>query len=147
MNVQLCYNASENNVINKVISVIDTVECVLKNAMSVTNPVLILEYKAEMTNINYMFIPETGRYYFITDIIPLTGGRYEIHSKVDVLESFRTSILNLQCIIDKQESKSRSNLYLNDGSYVVQNNESISVINFENGFNEEGTYILICAGG
>lgn len=145
MTVQLCYNASENNVINKVISVIDTANCILKNAMSITTPTLILEYDIDMTNINYIFIPETGRYYFITDIIPMTGHRFEVHCKVDVLESFKNSILTLNCIVDKQQNI--GNKYFDDGSWKVTSKEFLQTYTFPNGFNENGEFILITCGG
>lgn len=148
MNIKLCSSASELVAINKVISIIDDVSATIKGALSVENPVLILQYKSDIqSNVNYVYIPEYNRYYFVTDIINLTGGRYEIHCKVDVLMSFKDSILNLSCIVDKQSSKDNANMYLDDGSFVVQSKEFVDTINFPNGFNDNGDFILITAGG
>lgn len=148
MNIKLCSNSDENVVINKYIRVLDTVEAVVKGALSVESPVLILEYKGDIKpKINYVVIDELKRSYFITDMINLTGSRYEIHCKVDVLESFKNSILGLSCVIDKQNSLSNSNMYYDDGSFILLNKENNSVINFPNGFNEQGEFILITAGG
>lgn len=148
MNIKLCSSTSEIVAINKNISIIDDVSATIKGALSVENPVLILQYKSDIqSNVNYVYIPEYNRYYFVTDIINLTGGRYEIHCKVDVLMSFKNDILNLSCIVDKQSSKDNANMYLDDGSFVVQSKEFVDTINFPRGFNDNGEFILITAGG
>lgn len=148
MNIKLCSSTSEIVAINKDISIIDDVSATIKGALSVENPVLILQYKSDIQpNVNYVYIQEYNRYYFVTDIINLTGGRYEIHCKVDVLMSFKYDILNLSCIVDKQSSKDNANMYLDDGSFVVQSKEFVDTINFPKGFNDNGEFILITAGG
>ena len=148
MDVTLCNNASESNIINKTITDIKQVSCVVKGNLSVMDPILLLAYDGTVDpDINYMKIPDLNRCYFITDIINLTGGRFEIRGKVDVLESFKAGILGLSVIIDKQEGPSESNMYLDDGSYMVENKEFNNVINFPLGFNATGEYVLITAGG
>lgn len=148
MNIKLCSSTSEIVAINKDITIIDDVLATIKGALSVENPVLILQYKSDIqSKVNYVYIPEYNRYYFVTDIINLTGGRYELHCKVDVLMSFKDYILNLTCIVDKQSSKDNANMYLDDGSFVVQSKEFVDTINFPRGFNDNGEFILITAGG
>lgn len=148
MNIKLCSSVSEIVAINKDVSIIDDVSATIKGALSVENPVLILQYKSDIqSKVNYVYIPEYNRYYFVTDIINLTGGRYELHCKVDVLMSFKDYILNLSCIVDKQSSKDNANMYLDDGSFVVQSKEFVDTINFPRGFNDNGEFILITAGG
>lgn len=148
MNIKLCSSVSEIVAINKDVSIINDVSATIKGALSVENPVLILQYKSDIqSKVNYVYIPEYNRYYFVTDIINLTGGRYELHCKVDVLMSFKDYILNLSCIVDKQSSKDNANMYLDDGSFVVQSKEFVDTINFPRGFNDNGEFILITAGG
>ena len=148
MDVMLCNNASESNIINKTIAEIKQVSCVVKGNLSIVDPVLLLTYDGTIDpDINYMKIPELHRNYFITDIINLTGGRFEIRGKVDVLESFKAGILGLSAIIDKANDGNNINMFLDDGSFVTENREFQSVINFPSGFNAAGEYILITAGG
>ena len=147
MQVTLCQNLSENNIINKSITEKDTASCVIKGPLSVENPVLILQYDADLQNINYIKIPEFSRGYYITDIVNLTGGRYQITCKSDVLESFKNSILGLTAVIDKQEGTAVTNMYYNDGSFISSEKEFIYTKNFPNGFLDDGTFILITAGG
>lgn len=148
MQVTLCNNRSEANIINKTITDVVTKTCTIKGNISHETPVLLLQYDStNIGSINYMKIPELGRCYFINELIDLTGGRYEIHGKVDVLESFKSQILGLSCIIDKTESNVLSNMYLNDGSFVSQEKEFIYNKPFSNGFIDDGQFILITAGG
>lgn len=148
MTVNLCNTPDEQNVIGKARTVIDTASCTIKGNISYENPILLLSYDGAVADdINYMEIPELNRCYFITDIINLTGGRYEIHGKVDVLESFKDAVLALAAIVDKVNDQNTGNLFLDDGSFIVENKEFNTVLNFPDGFNDEGEYILITAGG
>lgn len=147
MLVHLCNTTSERNIINKDIRQVQSVNAIIKGDISVETPTLIFDYSGNSTNINYVMIPEFNRNYFITDILELTGGRYMIRCKSDVLESFKNSILGLQCVIDKQESDVLSNMYYNDGSFISSEKEFIYNKPFPHGFLETGEYILITAGG
>ena len=147
MEVILYKNSSENNVIGKSLAQIKSVECNLKNDVSVINPTLVLAYTANILNSNYCFIPKFNRYYFIDEIVPITGDRCVVKCRVDVLESFKEDIKSLTVILDKAQSIYKSNKYLDDGSFIVENKDFNTIHNFPNGFNEEGTFILICAGG
>ena len=148
MDVILCNNASEANIINKSITELVTRSCTVKGNVSLEAPIILLEYDStNMPVVNYMKIPDYNRCYYITEVIALTGGRYEVHGKVDVLESFKEAILQLSAIVDKQEGITAINKFLDDGSFVVENKEFNTVLNFPTGFNAAGEYILITAGG
>lgn len=149
MQIVLYKNPSENNTIGKRLTTVQTVSnAIIKGNMSIETPVIILQFKNGVkTNFNYVHIPEFNRYYFVNDIIDLTGGRIEVHCKVDVLESFKTTIKELECIIDKQQDTNKSNMYYNDGSFVNLTKEFIYTKNFATGFNATGEFILITAGG
>ena len=147
MEVILYRNSSENNVIGKSLAQIKSVEANLKNDVSIINPTLVLNYTANILNSNYCFIPKFNRYYFIDEIVPITGDRSIVKCRVDVLESFKEDIKSLTVILDKAQSIYKSNKYLDDGSFIVENKDFNTIHNFPNGFNEEGTFILICAGG
>ena len=147
MEIKLYKNLSENNVIGKTLTQIKSVEANLKNDVSVINPTLILNYTANILDSNYCFIPKFNRYYFIDEIVPITGDRCIVKCRVDVLESFKEDIKSLTVILDKTQSIYKSNKYLDDGSFVVENKDFNTIYNFPNGFNDEGTFILICAGG
>lgn len=144
MTVDLKYNASDNNTINKNITAVSSASCVIKEPMDIENPHIILN-SFNYSSVNYAYIPDLNRYYFITDIINLTGGRVELVLDVDVLESFKSAILNLSAIIEKQQYN--GNKYFNDGSFNVTAREFLTTYNFPSGFDDEGEFILITCGG
>ena len=145
MEVILYKNSSENNVIGKTLTQIKSVECNLKNDVSVVNPTLVLSYTDSILDSNYCFIPKFNRYYFIDEIIPITGDRSIIKCRVDVLESFKDAIKSLTAIINKQETI--ADKFIDDGSWIVENKDFLQSYNFSNGFNDNGEFILITAGG
>ena len=148
MLVQLMQCASENSVIRKKLSTIQTVNCVFKEDSSIINPVIILDYNSQsMNSVNYMYIPTFDRYYYMQDIRALTGGRYMVTCKLDVLQSFASDILSLLVVVDKQKSSDKTDLYIDDGSFVTENRLVNSIYNFPNSFNDNGEFILITVGG
>lgn len=63
----------------------------IKNGCSVTNPLIELSYEGKPP-FNYFYIPDFGRYYYITGM-DFVEGLWLVSGKVDVLNSFRSSIL------------------------------------------------------
>ena len=56
-----------------------------------------------ITDANYMYISEFGRYYFIQDITISVTGLYQITAIVDVLMSWKVNILNLNAFVERNE--------------------------------------------
>ena len=145
MHLTLYFNASERKVIGKSLTGAGTVTGILKGDASIMMPSFILEYdQTYLTDVNYLYWAESGRYYYIDDVQVLTGERVVLHCSVDVLESFKNGIKAQTAIVEKQEN--RSNLYFNDGSFVKDTRAFYTVKNFPYGFNETGEFILINAG-
>ena len=115
----------------------------IKDSCSVVTPVIILDSDTDLRSCNYM---KLGDFYYYIKVEALPGGsRYRIAGKRDALTSFKNDILMLDCIIDKQQYE--NNMYINDGSYIVEEREAVQVINFSGGFEDSGRFILIAAGG
>lgn len=145
MILTLYYNSSERKVIGKSLQNLGNVTGILKGDASITAPVFILASDNRyLTGTNYLYWQETGRYYYIDEIELLTGGRMAFYCSVDVLQSFATQIKAQTAIVDKQENN--ANMYFNDGSFVRDTREFYTVKTFQNGFNDDGEYILITAG-
>lgn len=149
MQVTFYRNNSEDNSINKsLVPVVTINNVIIKDKLDVVNPVLVLEFDSDYTDsINYAYIDDFDSYYFLAKPAVMTGSKAVVYLRRDPLETFKDEVLGLTAIVDKTEEASKSNMYLNDGSFVVQSNEYNRVMNFPSGFNENGTFILICAGG
>jgi hypothetical protein len=59
---------------------------------------------------NYMYISDTGRYYFITDVTYDSGGAVIIHGRVDVLQTYAAAIKALECSVVRQEHQGMSKM-------------------------------------
>ena len=142
MDIVFYNNSSENNQINKALTNATTINGTLRNQTEYMNPTILVEF--DPTDYNYIYIEEFKRYYFITKIDTVRTGLWSISCSVDVLESFKSEILALEVIIDKQETV--GNQFKDDGSLVMENRKFNRIYNFTNGFNESGELILITAG-
>jgi len=146
MALYLYRNHSEPNRLDKEITGQHIAAGALRDISSVINPVIRVNMPAGefIRKYNYMYIPAWGRWYFITDAVSIRTGITELTCRVDVLQSFREDIENLTVIADKQTRS--GSVYINDGSWVAESREFYSVLNFQNGFNDAGEFILITAG-
>lgn len=149
MEILLLQNTSENNKIGKTTKIVRIISgAQARDDCTVETPVLILnEDITTMTDVNYFYIPDFKRYYFKTAVSAMTGRRWMLTGTVDVLESFSDDILRLTVIADKQQAKSQSDLYINDGSFVTEDRYFNTIVNFSSGFDDAGHFILITAGG
>ena len=125
---------------------------VMEGSLRKQTSVTSLEIDIEKTNpltydYNYMYIGEFDRFYFIDDISSVRNRLWTIKASTDVLMSFKNDILTSSVILDKVENELAANLYLDDGSFVMDSRKYNEIKEFPNGLNENGEFILICAGG
>ena len=139
-------NISNDNVLNKNITKIcDITSISLKQSTSLENPVMIIDTTYDLTNCNYAYVEEWDKYFYINNIDLMPGGLYSLSMHVDVLMTYASEILNIPATIER--SQNEYNPYINDGTYVSDSREFVSVVNFNTGFNDTGEFILITAGG
>lgn len=118
----------------------------LRSQSSVMSPSLQIQDIA-VIGYNYCYIPDFGRYYYINDINALRANLFELSLGIDVLMSYASEIRRNYAIVDKVENFGVAFNYINDGSWINTNRTDQSIINFANGFNDNGEFILITAGG
>ena len=102
MEIALCVNLSEKNKIGKNLSSMNIFVGTLKEETSIINPVVLMELENPALY-NYAYIPEFNRYYFITDMVAVRNGLWRVSMHVDVLESFKTSLMNIDVILSDSE--------------------------------------------
>ena len=110
--INLYVNTAENDRVDKTnyLTQVGTLVGVFKEETSVMNPQIIIEYG--VINFNYIYIPLLNRYYYINEIISVRNNLWRIRLNCDVLMSFKTEILNLECYISRNEYK--NNPYIED---------------------------------
>lgn len=123
-------------------------EGILKEESSVIDPVILIEKtNPAKYNYNYMYIPEFNRWYHIQNIEHVRNKLWRINAHVDVLYTWGGDIKSSKCILEKSQNDGVSNVYLNDGSFIMDSRKYLLTIPFQTGLNENGELILICAGG
>lgn len=151
-------NNSMNQKIGKSIDDVITFSGVLREGTSVIDPVIMVELpepadpddpeEGEITErqffkCNYAYIQRFNRHYFITDMRSVRNNLVEVSMHVDVLETYKDDILDLNAIIRRQENK--WNLYLDDGCLMTYQNPYVILKRFSGGFTNE-SIILAVAG-
>lgn len=148
MQINLYRNLSENNKIGKQLNQIATIQAHLKEQTSALDIILEIQQNENiLNNVNYIYIPLLSRYYFVTDKDIVTNRICRLLCHTDVLESFKDDITVLQVIADKAQQTDKTDLFIDDNSYVTENRLVNDIYNFSNGFNNNGEYILITVGG
>ena len=139
------YNHEKNKIVkDDFLSDLLTLNGNLKEQTSILTPVILVEYNQQFIY-NYCYIPEFNRYYFIENVEIARANLYRLYLTVDVLESYKTQILSQSVIVEK--SKDNYNNYLPDENWRTNVKTKTNILNFENGFLENGEFILITAGG
>jgi len=145
MEVQFYYNLSDARCINKELVEGETFTGQMRDEVSIMNPVIRFDTD-QIMRYNYAYIPELQRYYSIDDITVFRQGVTDVTMSVDVLMSFRRDILNTVAVVDKQAMQINGDEYIDDGSLVTDNVMFTTIIEYEDGFNDDPEYVLIVAG-
>ena len=136
MTIKFYENLSDKNHVDKVITQVGTdITGTLRDDCSIINPVLQLENFSglDLTRVNYAYIVEFGRYYYINNIT-LRNKLYEISMHVDVLMSYKDKIRSNTAVVSRQENN--YNLYLQDGVFKTEAFPHIQIVQFPDGFSD-----------
>lgn len=109
-------NANDNRVVDKVLTTTFTSTAELYSDSSIHEPEIKLAWNEALSQSNYMYIDKFHRYYYIKDVVALTGGAMLIRGKVDPLMSFADSIKLSNAIMTR--SQRSGFLGKNKGTYV-----------------------------
>ena len=136
-----------NERINKILSEDITLTGSIRGESSVIKPSILIE-ATNISDYNYCYIAEFGRYYYINNIISVRNSLWRIECSVDVLMSFQTQILNLDVIVsDLSIGEDSTSVYFSGDQWQTIVKTKTDVIQFPSGLLDDGEYILITSGG
>lgn len=149
MDIKLYFTTSPDNRMTKYLLNESIMQGTLRDVSNVVNPVVLIERDiSQLSGIyNYVYIPEFHRYYFINEMQSYRNDFVLLSLTVDVLFSFKNQILDNVAIVDKAQQEEFSNIYYDDGSFITEARDFYTIKTFDNGFNDDGEFILITAGG
>ena len=141
-------NLSPPNKVDKDITDVAYATGTIKSPTSIIDPVFIIDTamsSSMISNINYVYSPDLGRYYYVTNIISTTDKLWEIHCHVDVLMTYKNGIREQTAIVARQAKK--FNMMLDDGWFMVYQDPIIKTEMFsEQAPFEHQEFVLVVAG-
>ena len=153
MEIKLYKTNDDNRVINKTLDLLKTKNVILKDNVNISSPTFILKYeKSLFENMNYCYISEFKRYYYIVNKECLDSEHYKITLSCDVLMSFKDSFINTPMLINRTSNKDKSNYELADSNIQASAQKIIMTEKIEsNVFNvkeySQCKYLLNVIGG
>lgn len=146
--IQLMWSKSAPNVVSKDIVLIATATGTLRESTSIINPVITIDSELTedfVSQINYAFIDQFHRYYFITNIASIGYRLWQIEMHVDVLMTYNEQIRQQSGIVERQEFS--WNIYLDDGSFPAYQQVQVQKKLFSNTTPfENQSFVLVVAG-
>lgn len=103
MQITLYNSSSMPNVINKAKTVIETLQGDLKENVNRENVVVTIPYTSAYASINYAYIPEFERFYFVS-VDCIDGQRLRLTMHSDALSSFWNRYKYSPCIAKRSSS-------------------------------------------
>ena len=143
MTLKLYQNLSANNVVHKNITLLDTIDCEIKeDGFSVINPIVTIS-KERFNNANYCRIEDYGRFYFISDIKLLFGNRLQL--TLDSDDICNADFTNVKGLCVRNEFVGLSGQV--DSMLPLDSSVETNVVEFTNGFSNNLQYVLTVLGG
>lgn len=143
--VDLKLNTEPYNKITKNPATVLTATGELKEDCSLMDPVILIANDTAPTGVNYAYISEFGRYYFIKNIEAYRTGLWSVEMHCDVLKTYSAAILSSPAVVSR--SSSNFNMLMNDDHYYTQENPHIFTKAFPSGFDTSAdSYILALIG-
>lgn len=115
--IKLYNSNSTDNTINKKLENEKEFNIVIKDMTTIDNPVIRIKTGDDIAGFNYSYIPVFSRYYFVNDIEIYPNNLYILHLHIDVIESFKDSILKSKALITKA---TKYNKFWNGGDYNTE---------------------------
>lgn len=149
MTFQFGSNSSANECIHKSIDLGSAVTCIVKGAIDVMSPYIIVKDTEVNLTDNYAYCSDTERYYFI-EVEDLPGGRRGVQCTVDPLMSFASEIDAREVNVERYEGATESDIYDSGVCLIARNEVIIEQFGGTNEFvkassNNDRTYILTVA--
>lgn len=117
MTVEFYVNKSEPNKIFKDVAekVITITDAQFRESVNLLTPEITIEQTLPNAKaVNYCYIDELKRWYFIDSIECIRTGIFAIKCRVDVLYTYRNSILTVSGLVDRSEEDDFHDKYLDD---------------------------------
>lgn len=107
MNITFYKNMSDKRKLNKALTRVgNPISCSVKDPCSLLRPVITITKNAlpSWNRVNYAYIDDFDRYYFMGTPQMDTAGRLTVELEVDAISSNKAAILGVKCVIARSET-------------------------------------------
>lgn len=139
-------------VVSKTTTTIATVTAKPADNCSIGSPRLILHYTGSLQAVNYMYIPDFGRYYFVEPPVVIPGGEILIAGSVDVLKTYDAALRSCPATVIRSESVGAPTMIPDNKLPIIPNKHTATSIVLPNTINHppvigfQNKYLLIVRG-
>lgn len=136
-------NNSDSNELNKNINLVTELQCnVNRDNLDILSPILFLSYfDIKELNINYCYIEELNRYYFINSYTIEKNNLIKLQLETDVLMTFKNDILLSSGIV--KETKNNQNNF--SSQFELLDTKQQKILYFSDGdnkFSDDKLYLV-----
>ena len=145
MNSTFYENLSDERYLNKKITAKYTdIPIEMLNPSNVVRPNLKVSSGLIGQSVNYLYIDELERYYYIRNWT-MENGYIRLECEVDVLMSFKNDTKKQNTIVARNEKL--YNMYLEDNKIKIQNRTAIRTVRFPTGFTSRNLILGVVGNG
>lgn len=146
------YNISDDpRKVVKALGSATALQCELVYPSDLLRPAIRISATSWSASLNYMYIPDFNRYYYITEVTYENGGAVTIQGRVDPLMSYASEIKGLICNVVRQENSGITDIVDNQLT-LTPKKEIETLLCDATPFNiremvAQANYVLVIAGG
>lgn len=148
MTITLYKSPGERNLLNRSLTLVKTMSTIeATGEIDIENPTVLIDRDDNIIGFDYAYIPAFKRYYFLTGLNIVNGNQFSLDLTVDPLMSFKSQILNSQCVAKR--STSNINQELEDNQVAFKSTPKRINRKMTTGFvpsSSGGCYILTLGG-
>ena len=131
MDITLYNCSTEPNRLDKssfLTSVLAVTNAAANTELGIEKPVLIIESTADLSNVNYAYIADFGRYYNVRQGSAPVNNMWRFDCDVDVLMTYKNEIGALKGVVSR--NKDNYDMYLKDDRIPVSARKSLTIKKF-----------------
>lgn len=126
MIIKLYTNKSDAKESRKNLQEIGSIDGTLKESCSIIDPIITIKNRPDFSALNYLYIADFNRYYFVNDITILNNNTLQLNCHCDILSSAYEQWIELDAIVGRQEFN--YNLEINDPMMITRQNNAIQYL-------------------
>lgn len=129
------------------------ISAILKDNCGIMTPVFIVSPGSiNISRYNYCYVPSWGRYYYIIDMVAMTGSRIAVKCDEDVLSSNAAAINDLQLYLNRTATDVLSSEYMGDDGVPAELRRRCITLDFNTtpftaNYGSDTVYLLTVLGG